>query len=218
MEKENRVYKIRRLFRQDMDLIQTYCHSYDFLYFNPFTEDYIWQILLQGAFWAVYENEKPVAVTYILPLDSPAFTSLDASWHFADLLACSAENTLLCGYVWADDTCTDTDFYSPLTRLWSMQAARRGRSLLVHYMPAHVDFCIGRLFQNGFELKGLRGLDNLVPHYIFSKPRFFKNRKTEPCQETVACPCTDTKQISALCEKGYAGFDMDVEKNILFRR
>lgn len=218
MEKENRVYKIRRLFRQDMDLIQTYCHSYDFLYFNPFTEDYIWQVLLQGAFWAVYENEKPVAVTYILPLDSPAFTSLDASWHFADLLACSAENTLLCGYVWADDTCADTDFYSPLTRLWSMQAARRGRSLLVHYMPAHVYFCIGRLLQNGFELKGLRGLDNLVPHYIFAKTASYNQRNINLYTDIEKCPQADTRKISMLCEHGYKGFDMDVEKNILFGR
>ena len=218
MEKENTVFTIRRLFKEDMVLINRYCESFSHMYFNPLTEDYVWHILLQGAFWAVYQGAVPVAVTYVLPADSPAFASLDAAWHLQDLLDCSGENTLLCGYVWTDENCADVDFYSPLVRLWSVQGTRRGRSMLVHCMPADKNGDIGPLLYNGFGLRGLRGLDNLVPHYIFTKQAELNCRKTEIYHEIKTCPFSDTKTISQLCEKGYTGFDMDVEKNILFRR
>ena len=40
----------------------------------------------------------------------------------------------------------------------------------------------------------------------------FYSRKTQACEDVKACPRTDTKTLSRLCEKGYRGFDMDVEK------
>ena len=79
MEKDYRVFTIRRLFKEDMEQIKDYSRNYDNLYFNPLTDDYIWQVMLQGAFWAVYDGEKLSALTYILPADSPAFACLDAS-------------------------------------------------------------------------------------------------------------------------------------------
>lgn len=218
MEKESQTFTIRRLFKEDMTAISSYTGRFDSLYFNPFTEDYVWQIMLGGAFWGVYHDEKPVALTYILPADSPAFCALDACWHFVDLLDCSLENSLLCGYLWAEEGYKDTDFYTPITKLWATQAARRGRQLLIHYMPAHTDFDMEKLIDSGFDLVGLRGLDNLVPHYIFTKQASLKHRDTESFRNIKTIPSTDTKTISMLCEKGYRGFDMDVEKNILFGR
>lgn len=218
MEKDYRVFTVRRLFKEDMKEIQQYGMFYNQLFFNPFTEDYIWQIMLQGAFWAVYDGKKNVALTYILPADSPAFDSLDASWHMKDLLGCSLENSLLCGYVWVAEEYRDRDFYSPIVKLWQQQAHRRGRQLLIHYMPFTLCYDMENLLHNGFDLVGLRGLDNLVPHLIFTKPAGFSIRDTDVYKEIKTVPSTDTKKVSMLCEKGYRGFDMDVEKNILFGR
>ena len=218
MEQDYRVFTIRRLFKEDGELIERYTNCFANLYFTPFTEDYIWQIFLQGAFWAVFEGEKLAALTYILPADSPAFSALDAYWHIEDLLGCSMENTLLCGYMWTDEKYSGTDFYAPVSKLWVQQAHRRNRQLLVHYMPAHMSFDMENLLNSGFDLVGLRGLDNLVPHYIFTKMADYGTRDTKSFTDIVKCQQKDTKTISKLCEHGYKGFDMDVEKNILFGR
>ena len=218
MEKDYRVFTIRRLFKEDMEHIHRYSHSFDSLYFNPITDDYIWQVMLQGAFWAVYDGEKLSALTYILPADSPAFACLDASWHMQDLLGCSMDNTLLCGYMWVAGGYTGTDFYTPLSKLWVQQAKRRNRQLLLHSMPATTDFDMENLINSGFDLVGLRGLDNLVPHYIFAKTASYNQRNINLYTDIEKCPQADTRKISMLCEHGYKGFDMDVEKNILFGR
>ena len=218
MEKDCTVFTIRRLFKEDMEKIKEYSSNFDFLHFNPLNEEYIWHILLEGAFWAVLDGQKVVSVTYLLPADSTAFTGLDAAWNITDLLDCSLENSLLCGYVHTYNDYLGRDIYTPLSNLWTVQAARRGRSQLIHCMPAHIDLDMENLLNAGFELAGLRGLDNLVPHYIFTKAVSFEKRKTQPGQQVEKCKITDTKTISMLCERGYRGFDMDVEKNILFRR
>ena len=218
MEQDYKVFTLRRLFKEDMEQIHRYGRCFDSCYFNPFTEDYIWQIMLSGAFWAVYDGEKAVALTYILPADSPAFTALDAAWHMVDIMDCSLENSLLCGYVWVAQGYTHRDFYSPITRLWLHQAQRRGRQLLVHYVPAQWDFDMENLLNNGFDLVGLRGLDNLVPHYIFTRVATFGKRNTDSWTDIKRIPLADTKTVSMLCERGYKGFDLDVEKNILLGR
>ena len=218
MEKGYRVFTIRRLFKQDMKCIQDYSHFYDNLYFNPLTEDYIWQIMLQGAFWAVCDGENICAVTYILPADSPAFSCLSAAWHIKDLLDYSLENTLLCGYLWTSKKYVETDFYTPAANLWVQQARRRNRQMLLHLMPAHLDFDMENLLNSGFGIVGLRGLDNLVPHYIFAKTSDYKLKDTKAYTDIQKCQFTDTRTISMLCEHKYKGFDMDVEKNILFGR
>ena len=88
----------------------------------------------------------------------------------------------------------------------------------MHYMPAHMYFDMENLLNSGFDIVGLRGLDNLVPHYIFTKMADYGTRDTKSFTDIVKCQQKDTKTISKLCEHGYKGFDMDVEKNILFGR
>ena len=128
------------------------------------------------------------------------------------------ENALLCGYMWTDEQYSGTDFYAPVSKLWIQQAHRRNRQLLLHYMPLHISFDMENLLNSGFELVGLRGLDNLVPHCIFTKMADYCPKNTKNFTHIVKCHLKDTKTISMLCEHGYKGFDMDVEKNILFRR
>ena len=218
MEKEYRTFTIRRLFIEDMQIIEKYSRCYDTLFFNPLSSDFMQDILLDGAFWAVYDGDVPAAVTYILPADSSSFSQMNIRWNLTDLLEMTISDSIICGYVWSDDRYADTDFYSPLTRLWMMQADRRQKAKLIHCTPANMAVNFERLFYNGFDLAGLRGLDNLVPHYIFIRDADFAVRKIEMYEDVKKCPATDTKTLSMLCEKGYRGFDIDVEKNILFRR
>lgn len=218
MEKELGIFTIRRLFIEDMPVVKKYAGAYSRLFTSPLKEDNISNIFLQGAFWAVFDGEKAVAATYILPADSPCFVNTGARWNISELLGIPPDDCLICGYLWTEKDCAEVNFYNPLCRLWQTQADRRKKAVLVHFTPAHMDTEFEKLFYNGFELAGLRGLDNLVPHYIFTKPAGFYSRKTQACEDVKACPRTDTKTLSRLCEKGYRGFDMDVEKNILLRR
>ena len=218
MEKDYRTFTIRRLFIEDMPLVEKYSRFYSCLFFNPLSQQFIQHIFLEGAFWAVYDGEKPAAVTYILPADSHIFSELNARWNIADLLDAPVDDSLVCGYVWTDDSYRSTDFYSPLVRLWLMQADRKGKSRLIHFTPANLHTDFENLFYNSFDLAGLRGLDNLVPHYIFVRGADFAKRKTRVYEDVKTCPVSDTKTLSMLCEKGYRAFDMDMEKNLLFRR
>lgn len=218
MEKEFRAFTIRRLFIEDMPLVERYSRVYDGLFFNPLSPQFIRHIFLQGAFWAVYDGDVPAAVTYILPADSSEFSKLNIKWNLTDLLNSPLDDCLVCGYLWMDEKYTATDFYSPIVGLWLSQAARREKSRLIYCIPVAMDTDFEKLFYNGFNLVGLRGLDNLVPHYIFIRQAEFAGRKVEAYEDVKNCPLSDTKGISMLCEKGYVAFDMDVEKNLLFRR
>ena len=218
MEKEYRAFTIRRLFIEDMPLVEKYSRFYDQLFFNPLSQEFIQHIFLEGAFWAVFDGETPAAVTYVLPADSDSFCRMNARWNLADLLCASIDDSLVCGYLWTDKHYKDADFYSPMVRLWLMQASRKEKSKLIHFTPANMDADFEKLFYNGFDLVGLRGLDNLVPHYIFIRDTDFTARKIEVYEDVKTCPVSDTKTLSMLCEKGYRAFDIDMEKNLLFRR
>lgn len=218
MEMEYRTFVIRRLFIENMPIVEKYSHCYDSLFFNPLTSDFIENVFLEGAFWAVYDKDTAVAVTYVMPADSNCFSKLGIWWNLTDLLQAPIDDSLICGYLWTDDRYKDTDFYSPLTRLWLMQADRRQKAKLIHCTPANMAVNFEKLFYNGFELIGLRGLDNLVPHYIFIRNDGFTGGKVEAYEDVKKCPVTDTKTLSMLCEKGYRAFDIDMEKNLLLRR
>ena len=82
-------------------------------------------------------------------------------------------------------------------------AAAKSKSNVVFYTPVSFGVDFKTLFENGFLLKGLRGLDNLVAHYIFYG-EFSAEEKSYV--EKYHAKITDTKEISKLCEKGFVGF------------
>ena len=128
MEKEYNTFTVRRLFVEDLPLIEKYSQYYDNLFFNPVSRELLPDIFLNGAFWAVFDGQIPVAVTYILAADSSCFSDTGAGWHLADLLGETASHCLLCGDLWTDDKYSGTDFYTPVVKLWLMQADRRNKA------------------------------------------------------------------------------------------
>ncbi|MBR6610386.1 MAG: hypothetical protein IKK99_09260 [Oscillospiraceae bacterium] len=218
MEREYRTLTIRRLFIEDMPWIEKYAACFDGLFFNPLSEKLLPGVFVQGAFWAVCDGEIPVAVTYILDADSHSFAQSAAGWHLTDLLGEKAGHCLVCGYLWTDEQYSHIDLYTPITKLWMIQAERKNKTILVHLVPSRFGADFEKLFYNDFQLIALRGLDNLVPYWIFTRKTDVGTEKTLPYEDVKKCPLSDTKGLSQLCEKGYRAFDMDMEKNLLFRR
>ncbi len=218
MEKEYWTFTIRRLFIPDMPLIEKYAAGYDRLFFNPLSADLLPDVFVQGAFWAVFDGDLPVAVTYTLEADSPVFEQSGSSWHLNDLTGEKARYCLVCGYLWTNERYGHIDLYTPVTKLWLMQAERKNKSILVHFVPAELGIDFEKLFYNNFQLIALRGLDNLVPHWIFIRNIDVETDRVPVYEDVKTCPLSDTKGVSCLCEKGYRAFDMDVEKNLIFRR
>ena len=218
MEKDYRVYTIRRLFKEHLPVIIQCCSSFDFLHFNPLDMDYMEKTLLTGEIWGVFNGDEIIALTYMQQADIPPFASLNAAWEIADLLDCDLADSFLCGYLWTDGSCETGRLYSALTKLWALQAVHYGRQNIIHYMPAHIDVDFPRLFANGFRLVGLRGLDNIVPHWIFTRQAQIKTEDSKKYTDIKSCRLSDTITISMLCEHGYKGYAADRQKNLLFRR
>lgn len=218
MDSDYRVFMVRRMFMADLQLIEKVGEDFDILHFNPLKRDFIEKVMVQGSFWAVYDEDTVVAVNYIMPGDCAVFKEMTACWEISDLLGNNLSDCLICGYVWKNNEYKCKDMYGALCRLWTMQAKRLDKGVIVHYMPRSTDTDMEKLFYNGFELAGLRGLDNLVPHYIFTRPSEMKKRAVEIYRDIKSCRSTDTLNISKLCEKGYRGFDIDRQENLIFRR
>ena len=205
MEKYYKRFKVQRIFKEDTELIKKCYSEYDFLHFNPISDEFIVKVMIEGSFWEILDGETPVALTYMLPFESDAVPEY-AKWEILDLLDIDKKYSLLCGYTWINKDYKDRECTDALANLWSIKGYKSHAKHIIHYMPAHVEIDFASLFKNGFNLVGLRGLDKLVPHYIFMK--------TEKEKEV---PLTDTKQISKLCEQGYKGYGITTDKNILFR-
>ena len=217
MEKDYKVYTIRRLFKEDIPLIEKCYSRYDFLHFNPLNTEYIEQTLLSGSFWGVFCTGQITALAYIQPAEKLPFSALNAAWEITDMLNCNLADYLLRGYIWTDKSCTQQELYSAFAKLWTIQAAHMGKKNILHYLPAHTEIDFRRLFRNGFLLAGLRGLDNIVPHYIFTAPAQLKKEPVK-YRHTKTCPLSDTMTISMLCEHGYTGFGTDRQNNLLLGR
>ena len=204
--KDYNLYRVDRIFKEDTELIRKCYSEYDFLHFNPVNDEFIEKVLIDGSFWKITEGSKTVALTWMIPFESDA-VPVYAKWEISDLLDVDEKSTMLCGYTWISKDYLDRNCTDALANLWSMQGYKKRMKHIIHYMPAHVEIDFESLFKNEFNLVGLRGLDKLVPHYIFMK--------TEKEKEV---PLTDTKEISRLCEHGYKGYEITTDKTILFRR
>lgn len=217
MEKEYRSFTFDRLFSGDRELTEIYCKYHSSLFYNPLAQENVRYILSQGALWVVKDDDTAVAITCTLPADS-FFMQSGAGWNLADMLGEKAYHCMVCGYLWVDKKYSHFDFYTSVVRLWATQGKAKDKSVLIHLIPAHWQADFEKLFYNGFELMALRGLDNLVPYWVFVRNTEYKTDKTQVYHDVKNCPSSDTKTLSMLCEKGYRAFDMDVEKNLIFRR
>lgn len=214
-EKQRQVFRIRKLQKKDEEEIMKCYREFDNLHFNPIHEDFIGEILIYGQFWGVFHKEQLVACTFLLPAKQAEFQKLNAYWEVCDLLNDSLEDYMLRGYVWRKKEYQTSEIYSAICKLWNIQTAKSHKYKLLYCIPSHVWFSMQRLFEEGFLLIGLRGLDNLVPHYIFTKDVALK-QSSDQNRNIVKCRMSDTKTISKLCEHKYKGFNIGSDKNIMF--
>ncbi|MBQ3008659.1 MAG: hypothetical protein IJD80_03625, partial [Oscillospiraceae bacterium] len=165
MTDKHKVFTVRRLFRCDSEIVGRCYEEFDFLHFNPVGKSRIESIFAQGQIWGAFDGDRIIACSYMLRADAPFFTQLDAYWEISDLLDDSLEDFLVAGYVWIDSEYRDYPVYAAMSKLWNITAMKKGLGKVLHCVPAHIYFSMGELFESGFLLCGLRGLDKLVPHY-----------------------------------------------------
>ncbi len=210
----NKTFTVKRLFKEDIPMIEKCCADFDFLHFNPMTKDNILPMLIQGQIWAVFDGETTAAVCWMISADKKIFSQLNRAWEIGDLLNSDLSDCMVAGYVWIAKEYRKYPVMTALAKVWDIYRAKSSKKRVLHYVPAHIDFNMGEVLDAGFLLCGLRGLDKLVPHYIFVKDVRFENSGYVIKDEKI-CPAEDTKQISKLCEHGYCGYTAEGQ-NIKF--
>ena len=210
-----RTFKIRRLLKPDMDVIGRYRRQFDFLHHNPLSDEAVSQIMAFGEFWGIFDKDRCVGCTCIFLRETPFFAASSAAWHLRDMWGKIPQNLRICGYMWTENGYDAEKFYRAAAKLWTARREEMGAQTLVYLHTAHIPVPMGSLFAEGFLLESLRGLDNLVPHFIFVKK---PEENERPKHQEESCAMSDTKTISKLCEHGYAGCAVDEKNNILFRR
>ena len=213
---ENRIFTVRRLLKEDSRLAEKAFSAFDFLHYNPVCGKKIMNIMVCGQIWGAFDGAKMIGCTWFVPADSTFLQGTDMLWEINDLIEINAGTCMIAGYVWQDESYADTAVYAAFSRLWTVQSEKLGKTMVVHCSPRHINTDMKRLFSDRWQLRGLRGLDKLVPHFIFTKETEFTKEETEIPRERKNCPLSDTKQLSMLCEHGWVAVNIDKEQNLLF--
>ena len=227
---------MRRLFKQDTESIINCYKKYDRLYYNPVNEEFIYNVLLYGEIWGAFYNSKLIACCYFFPLGSDFFKNSATLSSLSDFIP-EPSQYMYMGYIGTDfkkleneekqffnkELSASNGLYSAFLNIVHMQTFRSGLKYILHCMPVKMCCSTEPLFSSGYSLIKLRGLDNLVVHYIFAKAVFpceniYYTDKDSPCETANA---KDTKTVSALLESGYCCVDIINEKcsdTFIFRK
>ena len=223
---------MRRLFKQDMDSIINCYKKFDELFYNPIDEDFITDVLLNGEVWGAYLGTDIVACCYFMPLECEFFKERNTFAYLADFID-EPEKYMYMGYIGTNFEAVNTEkqnflkaelnkangLYTAFCNVAHLQTFRQGLKYILHSTPYKLAPGLEPLFAAGYTLVKLRGLDNLVVHYIFAKAvlscediycAYDKN-------DTKLVPFAETKTVSAFLENGYCAVDMD-DKNFLMKR
>lgn len=219
---------MRRLFKQDTDLIINCYKKYDRLYYNPVTENFLCNVFLCGEVWGAYNEGRLIACCYFFPLESDFFKETDTYSSLADFIE-HADKYVYMGYIgtnfrglpqdekqfFTHELSAANGLYTAFLNIVHMQAFRQGLKYILHSIPLKMCCGMEPLFSAGYRMIKLRGLDNLVVHYIFSKAVFPYEDivYTFDDSETKNIEFHDTKTISALLESGYCCVDIIKGKN-----
>ena len=212
----NKTYTVRRVFAEELEKIEKMYTQFDFLHFNPYKRDFLEEILLCGQIWAAYDGDDMAACSCIFPGDMAGWCSTAAKWNAEELLDIQGINYAVAGYTACKEKIAEGEITALFCRLWQSVALKRNIEKVLYLHTAHIHTDMGQILSAGFRLAGLRGLDRLVPHYIFIRETNVKNHPEEKATEIKKCPPADTKEISRLCEQGFYGYDTDAEGNIIF--
>jgi len=219
---------MRRLFKQDTDLIINCYKKYDRLYYNPVNENFLYNVFLCGEVWGAYKEGRLIACCYFFPLENDFFKSTDTFSSLADFID-QPQKYMYMGYIgtnfkglpqeekqfFTDELSAANGLYTAFLNIVLMQTFRQGLKYILHSIPLKMCCGMEPLFSGGYRMIKLRGMDNLVVHYIFAKAVF-------PCEDilysfdendTKNIELSDTKTVSALLESGYCCVDIIKEKN-----
>lgn len=215
---------VRRLFKQDIDDILKCYKKYDSLLFNPVDSTFICNVLLCGEFWGAYHGGQLIACCYFFPLESDFFKAGASHDAITDFIA-QPEKYMLMGYIGTNFDILSFDdkqyfegklncangLYTAFMNIVQSQTFRRGFKYIIHILPVKTARNIKCIFDAGYSLIKMRGLEKLVPHYIFAKAVFPCEDiyRTDSESEGVHAAFSDTKKVSALLESGYCCIDID---------
>ena len=203
--------------------------EYKNLYYTPVCPDFVENVFLCGEIWGAYLNNNIVACCYYFPLNSSFFATSDFCTALK-LFIPNAEKYYFMGYVGMKKELVSTDrncrdmptadgLWQAFANVAQMQAFRRGLKYTVHCAAVKVGCPLETVFTAGYRLIKMRGLGNLVVHYIFAKAvvadeDIYETDRTNP---PVTADISDTKKVSALLESGYCGVDFDNKSLYLCR-
>ena len=208
--------QIRRMFKHDIDEILNIYSQYSSLYHNPVNPVFINDVLLNGEIWGIYIDNSLSACCYFFPLKSKFYQNSAFYQSIADFTQ-EPEKYFFMGYVGISEEIRNKNsrenfqktIYALFLNIAQMQAFRYGFKYVMHCMPIKMSQCMPCMFSEKFSLIKLRGLENLVVHYIFSKPIYCgENTMATDIEHTEKISAKNTKILSKMLEHGYYAADI----------
>ncbi len=215
-ENLNEIYTVRRLFKQDKDLILNTQSYFNKTYFNPINEEFIYDVMLSGEFWGVFLKNELVAMSWLFCADKNFYLNYNSNWNVKDIFNKNLNEIMVCGYIYNKYPEKDIGIYKLFINLWKMQSKRQNKKYLVHFSPLKENCNLKAMFSNNFTLCALRGIENLVAHYIFILKINF-NEKIKAHTNTFSLEVNNTKEVSKALEEGARGVGIseDLQRFIL---
>ena len=216
---------MRRLFKYDTEEIIKCFEAYNQLFFSPVTPDFINSVLLEGEFWGAFVNNDIVACSYIYPFDCALSQKTERYSQLTDFISSPSEYMML-GYTGFHKINTEQNFpldditsvcsniYKAFMNTAEMQAFRHGKKCVLHCMPHKLLPVLSPVFECGYELLKLRGLEKLVVHYIFVKTVYpVCSTPSHQKGESHCVAQNNTKALSRFLEDGYRAYDAFKDNN-----
>lgn len=213
---------MRRLFKYDAETITECFKNYSQLFFSPFTPQFISDIFLYGEFWGAFAQDTLIACSYIYPFDCELSRNEKRYEQLCDFVDTPAEYMIM-GYIgfnpeifsennnYSDENSVHSCLYQAFLNIAEMQTFRRGLKHVLHCAPLKTVCDVSPFFKCGYRLIKLRGLENLVVHYIFAKDVYNPEKQKG---ENLHVALGNTKVLSRFLESGYYAFDI-VDGSIL---
>ena len=219
---------MRRLFKQDLNAITECYKKYDKLFYNPISDEFLKNVMLCGEIWGAFKDDNLISCCYFFPLESQFFQNQNTFSLLTDFIAQPSQYVYM-GYVGTNfDSMSDDEkqffteeldkchgLYTAFLNIVEMQTFRRGLKYILHSVPVKMRCGLSPLFAADYKMIKLRGLDNLVVHYIFAKS-VFPNEGIYLIDEdtsAVNVNLSETKTVSALLENGYCCVNLIKEQN-----
>lgn len=204
---------IRRLFKQDIDIIMDCYASFDSLYFNPMTPVFASEVLLYGEFWGAFLEDKIVGCCYFFNGGAEFFKKYNTYEAIADFTE-NMEQYIFLGYIYTDKEYKNVGIHKAFYNVAQIQGFHQCARYILHITPIKLSCNLQAVFESDFKLVRLRGLDNLVVHYVFAKSLYVDDYLYVTTDNTPQIVSTsNTKTLSKYLEHRYCGVDVFQDDN-----